>query len=394
MNRERRSLVWFIIGAFVLVAGAIALSRWLAGGGPTRAFAEPGQIVFISDRAGSPDLWIMEEDGSNARRLMAEEGEERETAFSPKGDWIYYTADFGAQELQLCRTRPTGKMAGRMLSSGGVQSSLSVSADALKVGYITNTQVFAIGLDGKSPERVLPSHADEQLKLPQLAAMPGGLPATRRYSSARLSDRPGWIAAMSQGFDNQRLFVGLGDQYVTATLLGADEQPLVAEECGFAWSPDGARLAAATIGPPGGSSILVYAPDPEQIPRDDPPTGVPAILAERVLLNVEDGSVGFRHPAWSPDGKEIVFCRFRVEKSGARVEDGIWVVPSSDGGTPRQIAKGSATQPVYSPDGRFILYQLGADIIRCDRDGGQTKNLTEGKGINRYPSWSPVLSKK
>ena len=68
---------------------------------------------------------------------------------------------------------------------------------------------------------------------------------------------------MSQGFDNQRLFVGLGDHYVTATLLGADEQPLVGEECGFAWAPDGARLAVATIGPPGTSSLLVYAPDPD-----------------------------------------------------------------------------------------------------------------------------------
>jgi len=393
MNRERRSLVWFIIGAFVLVAGTIALGGWLAGGGPTRAFAKPGQIVFISDRTGSPDVWITEEDGSNARRLMAEEGEERETAFAPKGDWIYYTADFGAQELQLCRTRPTGKMAGRMLSSGGAQSSLSVSTGALKVGYISNTQVFAIGLDGKNPERVLPSHADEELNLPQLAAMPGGLPGTRRYSSARLSARPGWIAAMSQGFDNQRLFVGLGDHYVTATLLGADEQPLVGEECGFAWAPDGARLAVATIGPPGTSSLLVYAPDPDQIPEDDPSAGVPIIPAERILINVADGSVGFRHPAWSPDGKEIAFSRFRVEKSGGRVDDGIWVAPA-EGGTPRQIARGGATLPVYSPDGRFILYQLGADIVRCDREGGQVKNLTEGKGINRYPSWSPVLSKE
>ena len=120
---------------------------------------------------------------------------------------------------------------------------------------------------------------------------------------------------------------------------------------------------------------------------------MPIIPAERILINVADGSVGFRHPAWSPDGKEIAFSRFRVEKSGGRVDDGIWVAPA-EGGTPRQIARGGATLPVYSPDGRFILYQLGADIIRCDRDGGQTKNLTEGKGINRYPSWSPVLSKE
>jgi Tol biopolymer transport system component len=52
------------------------------------------------------------------------------------------------------------------------------------------------------------------------------------------------------------------------------------------------------------------------------------------------------------------------------------------------------TNPLFSPDGRFLLYQSGNDLMRYDWKTGEVLNLTGGKGLNRYASWSPVLKRK
>ncbi len=60
--------------------------------------------------------------------------------------------------------------------------------------------------------------------------------------------------------------------------------------------------------------------------------------------------------------------------------------------------------PVYSPDGTKILYvgdggfgpyntKLGPDIWVMDADGGNQTNLTQTKGVDDDPIWSPDGSK-
>jgi SAM-dependent methyltransferase len=51
-----------------------------------------GQIAFVSDRHGSPQIWVMGKDGGNQRRLTFQ-GEYNQTPeWSPKGDKILFTA--------------------------------------------------------------------------------------------------------------------------------------------------------------------------------------------------------------------------------------------------------------------------------------------------------------
>lgn len=61
------------------------------------------QIAFFSVREGSEGIWIMEEDGSNAR-FVATGGEPN---WSPDGEWI--TFDCGdAERAAICAVRPDG----------------------------------------------------------------------------------------------------------------------------------------------------------------------------------------------------------------------------------------------------------------------------------------------
>jgi Tol biopolymer transport system component len=51
------------------------------------------QVLFVSDRDGDPDLYVMQADGSGLRRLTATPGYDGGPFFSPDGRWIAYRTD-------------------------------------------------------------------------------------------------------------------------------------------------------------------------------------------------------------------------------------------------------------------------------------------------------------
>ena len=57
------------------------------------------------------------------------------------------------------------------------------------------------------------------------------------------------------------------------------------------------------------------------------------------------------HPAWSPDGRDIVYVTWSAKEAGQ-----VWLAPAA-GGAPRQLTDQAAfyTYPVFTPDGRHIL---------------------------------------
>jgi serine/threonine protein kinase len=88
-------------------------------------------------------------------------------------------------------------------------------------------------------------------------------------------------------------------------------------------------------------------------------------------------------PSFSPDGGRIAF---RSEREGG----GIYVV-STLGGSPRMIAP-NGRRPRFSPDGTRILYWVGGDfgkIFIVDANNGATQPFQPGFFNARYPVWSP-----
>jgi Tol biopolymer transport system component len=91
--------------------------------------------------------------------------------------------------------------------------------------------------------------------------------------------------------------------------------------------------------------------------------------------------------AWSPDSKEIAFERNLDPVIATSTNNDIFVVPIS-GGEPRKVTdnSGNDSQPIYSPDGKYIAYLqmkragFEADqkqLILYERASGKRLNLTE-----------------
>jgi Tol biopolymer transport system component/serine/threonine protein kinase len=101
------------------------------------------------------------------------------------------------------------------------------------------------------------------------------------------------------------------------------------------------------------------------------------------------------NPAWSPDGRQLVYA----EESIARPEDRagrvshLWIVELATGHR-RALTKDDGVQPSWSPNGQFIAYW--AIDLDGDRDlwtiraaGGPPNRITRDHFLDWNPVWSP-----
>lgn len=107
-------------------------------------------------------------------------------------------------------------------------------------------------------------------------------------------------------------------------------------------------------------------------------------------------------PSWSPDGKFIVFS------SGVLDSEGIWVMAADGSGVsqlsgclpsePTPCAAGDDFGPVWSPDGTLIAFlrafgAVGANdrpVYVMNADGTDQRRLREGTSLDTVPAWQAI----
>ena len=335
------------------------------------------RILFGSDRDGTPEIYVMDADGTDLVRLTTDA-------------WV--------------QIAPVTEV-----------TSLAWSPDGTKIAFIANRigarQIFVMNADGTSLVR-LTDHL-----------VGNGAPAW--------SPDGRQIAFTSRRFGNDEIFVinADGTELVNRTYHPADDASPV-------WSPDGRRIAF-TSNRSGNNEIYVMNTEIEEwlYSRKDGKevseegyNKLPSMLKGQVialgadLIQLTDHPADDISPSWSPDGNRIAFTSNRAgdneiyiidpearerryfRKDGAEVsaEDYNKLLPFLKGevitgaADPLNVTNHPADDgsPVWSPDGTQIAFTSTRDdngeIFVMNADGTNPINITNHPAGDGSPAWYPL----
>jgi TolB protein len=306
-------------------------------------------IVFVSTRdnpggtlANASEIYLMDADGTNARRLTDNQDADTLPAISPDGKRIVFDSNRLRAPDQPVNTQHVFLMnvdgSGQTLLTRG--SSASWSPDGRRIAFHASASGAA------APTRVEP-----------------GAPAT-----------------------DSDIFVADVDDLLKhlATARNLTNSPATIDDDAD-WSPDGRRIVYTSRASTTKGSNAVNDPSVEIFVINADGSGSPV----RLTNNDEEE----RAPAWSPDSTRILYV---ARKGGPDFEV---CVMNADGTDVRQLtenAVGDLTSSwsldgreitfhrVVSP-GRFQLFTIGAD-------GRGERQITDTRGLNGFPKWGRVAA--
>jgi Tol biopolymer transport system component/predicted Ser/Thr protein kinase len=163
--------------------------------------------------------------------------------------------------------------------------------------------------------------------------------------------------------------------------------------------PEAALAALPLTSYPGSESGASFSPDGSQVAfawngekEDNSDIYVKLIGAEPPLRLTTNAAVE-NHPAWSPDGRWIAFCRF-LPQGGYAV-----VLISPIGGPERMLTEldypgfgpSDPSLLAWSPDSRWLAVVDGVGMVRYSLDSGEKHRLTSpptGSGEDGCPAFS------
>jgi Tol biopolymer transport system component len=303
-------------GTQALPPGSVLRPSAVTTPASSRAPAE-GQIAFVSVGAGRGQIFLEHADGTGVTALVTSEFDDESPALAPDGRTVAFARNTpdgasalgvyvvnidgtGLRQLDANGEDPSWSPDGnqlvetRALFDSGATAPYNVALWIVNVGSGAAHQITRVGV--RCPDACANGGQDGEARW-----SPDGKRLAFLQESYTSPEQFGIFTMAADGTDIQRV--------TPDTMQVADPH----------WSPDGKRIVFQS--PPDPSEHL--AQDIYSILADG--TGLTQLTKD--LPALPSGLEGAFHPSWSPDGREIVFCRF----PGATADRASLFVMNADG---------------------------------------------------------------
>lgn len=406
VSPDGRTLVFDLLGDLYLLpiegGPARRFTSGLAYDAQPRFSPDGKRVVFVSDRSGGDNLWIMSLDG-------------RDTLQVTKGnDNLYISPEWTPDGRYIVASRAAGPLGGAQklwIFSAEGGSGAAILADSVRIGppqpavsgaVSSKTIGAAFTPDGRyiwfgvrtgdwQYNAILPQY---QLAVYDRETGKSTVMSDRYGSAFRPAISPDgkWLVYGSRLDAKTGLRLrdlASGEERWLAYPVQRDDQesraPLDALP-GFSFTPD-SRAVVASYG-----GEIWRVPIDGSAPAKIPFTADVALdLGPRLKFDyrVEDGpsfaAHQIRDAVPSPDGKRLAFSAL----------DRLWIM-DWPGGTPRRLTNADVGEyePTWSPDGRWIACVTwsdlrGGDVEKVPAGGGTPVRLTRVAADYTEPAWSP-----
>ena len=267
-----------------------------------------GQIAFVSQRDGNPEIYVMDADGSNQRRLTNNHGDDWSPSWSPDGKRIVFFSDrdehphpkHGRSTFEIYVMDADGGNLQRLTENRVDDRDPSWSPDGKRIAFMSDRDgadlhfdIYVMDADGGNEQKLTEN--------PNTDRQPSWSPDGKQiaFSSVREGHFSYEIYVMDADGENQRRLT---------ENLKTDLFP--------SWSPDGKRIAFASDRKGDFENFEIYVMDADG--------GDQRRLTENREFDWQ--------PSWSPDGERIAFMSERDGDGNSEI-----YVMDNDGNNPQNL---------------------------------------------------------
>ncbi|MGH3087872.1 MAG: hypothetical protein ACRDSJ_11220, partial [Rubrobacteraceae bacterium] len=302
-----------------------------------------GRIVFESNRDGNSEIYSMNPDGSDQRRLTNNPAADNTPTFSPNGKKIAFASD---------RTDPDTS------DFDFIYDIFVMNADGANVRRITNDgDAFNFGPawspDGKKLAFTSDLGEEGGRGNYDIFTIDINSGARARVTNNENFDfSPDWSPdGKSIAFESDRVNEGgQRDQEVYTINLNTGAVTNVSQndfdDYSPSYSPDGERIAFQSCRPAGPGSCRFDEPEETRADFDIFTANVDGSEQVRLTEDSREDIADNYTPSWSPNGKRIAYA---VVKDREFVEAEIFTMSSSDGSSKRRLTR-NPTASDFGPD--------------------------------------------
>lgn len=357
-------------------------------------------IAFTSDAGGGDNLWVMKADGSDARQVTKESFRLLNNPYwMPDGNYLIGRKHFTSQRSlgagEMWQYHITGGAGLQLTKRKNDQQNVNepcISPDGKYLYYSEDVYpggFFQYNMDPNSQIYVIKRYDFETGKTSTVTGGPGGA------ARPQLSRDGKKMAFIKRIRTKSVLFLHdleTGEEWPLYDNLNKDQQEawaIFGVYPNFNWTPDDKAIVFWSGGKI--NKVDINTLSVTNIPFEVENT---LSIADRVHFKSPVAPENFdakviRHAITSPDGKTLVFNALGH----------LWSKKLPNG-KPKRLTRNSdfEAEPAFSPDGKELVFvtwndeNLGA-IHKMPASGGTSTQLTTEKGIYRTPAFSPSGNK-